>query len=294
MAPPAATSVESHEHDFEGKQHPKPASATIMEPLFGSTQTVAPPHHDDLYREREYQKGRLALAFRIFAKLGFDEGVAGHITLRDPVDPTSFWVNPFGVAWPLLKASDLIRVNSEGKVVEGGECRLLNTAAYMIHHAVHNARPDVNCVAHSHSIYGRTFCTLGQPLDITTQDSCAFHNNLAVYKNFKGVVLAEEEGRAIAAALGNKKAALLQNHGLLTCGKTIESAVFWFMSLEKCCHTQLMADAAANGRGWQTHKIEEEDALNTYKTIGTELAGWFSAKPSFDVMAHESGDDYKK
>jgi ribulose-5-phosphate 4-epimerase/fuculose-1-phosphate aldolase len=157
----------------------------------------------------------------------------------------------------------------------------------MIHHAIHTARPDVMCVAHSHSIHGRAFCTLGRSLDIITQDSCAFHNDLALYTAFNGVVLGASEGNDIAAALGQKKAALLQNHGLLTCGKTVESTVFWFMSLEKCCQVQLMADAAAGGRGGETVKIEEEDAAFTYKTVGTEVAGWFSAKPAFDVMERE-------
>ncbi|KAB8288110.1 hypothetical protein EYC80_010243 [Monilinia laxa] len=249
---------------------------------------------EDKSAEREYQKRRLALAFRIFAKLGYDEGVAGHITLRDPVDPTSFWVNPFGVAWPLLRASDLILVNKDGEVIDGGPCRLLNTAAYMIHHAVHVAPPEINAVAHSHSIYGRAFCSLGRPLDTITQDACAFHNDLALYSSFRGVVLASEEGHAIASALGQKKAALLQNHGLLTCGESIESAVFWFISLEKCCHAQLLADAAAGGRGGETVKIDEQDAVCTYKTVGTEKAGYFSAKPAFDMMEHESGTDYAK
>ncbi len=107
---------------------------------------------------------------------GFDEGVAGHITLRDPVDPTTFWVNPFGVAFSLIKRSDLIQVNHEGKVIGGGDCRLLNAAAFMIHGAVHEARPDVMCAAHSHSLHGRSFCTLGRSLDIITQDACSFHN----------------------------------------------------------------------------------------------------------------------
>ncbi|KAJ8106853.1 hypothetical protein ONZ43_g6920 [Nemania bipapillata] len=87
-----------------------------------------PPSFKDPLDERQYVKERLALAFRIFAKLGFDEGVAGHITVRDPVDPTTFWVNPFGVAWPLLKASDLIRVDHDGQIVDGGAVRLLNVA----------------------------------------------------------------------------------------------------------------------------------------------------------------------
>ena len=73
----------------------------------------------------------------------------------------------------------------------------------------------------------------------------------------------------------------------------MESAVFWFMSLEKCCHAQLLADAAAGGRGEVTVKIDDKDAAYTYKAVGSEVAGWFSAKPTFDVMEYESGDHYK-
>ena len=192
-----------------------------------------------------------------------------------------------------MRRSDLIRVNGAGEVIDGGgnEHRLLNTAAYMIHHAVHTARPDVVCAAHSHSLYGRAFCTLGLGLDMITQDACAFHNDLARYEAFNGVVLAEQEGKDIAACLGGKKAALLQNHGLLTVGHSVEEAVFWFMSLEKCCHAQLLADAAAAGRGRSTVKIDDEDAAFTYQTVGTHVAGWFSAKPEFDVIMREHGEE---
>jgi ribulose-5-phosphate 4-epimerase/fuculose-1-phosphate aldolase len=146
----------------------------------------------------------------------------------------------------------------------------------MIHHAVHTARPDIICVAHSHSIYGRVSSTLGRNLDIITQDACAYYNDIVLYNSFKGVVLGADEGEAIAKALGNKKAAILQNHGLTTCGKTIESTVFWFTNLESCCRAQLLADAATGGgRGEETVKFQDEDAAFTYKTTGTELAGWF-------------------
>jgi ribulose-5-phosphate 4-epimerase/fuculose-1-phosphate aldolase len=84
----------------------------------------------------------------------------------------------------------------------------------------------------------------------------------------------------------------LQNHGLLTVGHSIEEAVFWFVSLEKCCHAQLLADAAAGGRGGETEKIAEEDAVFTSQTVGTPIAGWFSAKPLFDVIHKETGGDY--
>lgn len=301
MTPPAATETITQTTPPDGFNAPaaQPPSSAPLEPKLSRDANVMqglnfpqPPKFEDKYDEREYLKGRLAAAFRIFGKYGFDEGVAGHITLRDPVDPDTFWVNPFGVAFSLIRRSDLIQVDHSGKVIAGGECRLLNKAAYMIHAAIHRARPDVLCAAHSHSIFGRSFCALGRPLDIITQDSCAFYNDHVVYEQFNGVVLAEEEGRNIATCLGNRKAALLQNHGLLTVGQTIEAAVFWFVSLEKCCHAQLMADAAVAGRGGHTTKIAEEDAYFTYKAVGSPRAGWFSAKPLFDVVHHETKGDY--
>ncbi|RPA90160.1 arad-like aldolase/epimerase [Choiromyces venosus 120613-1] len=243
--------------------------------------------------ERQYLKERLAAGFRVFAKYGFDEGVAGHISLRDPINPHAFWVNPFGLHFSLIKVSDLLLVDESGKVLEGGANRHLNLAAFMIHSSIHRVRPDINCAAHTHSLYGRTFCSLGRPLDIITQDSCAFYNDHVLYTNFKGVVMEEQEGAAIAEALGNKKAALLQNHGLLTTGGTIEETVFWFLSLDRCCHTQLLADAAAAGRGGATVKIEDKEAFDTWKAVGTRKAGHFSGKPLFDVIDFETNGDYK-
>ncbi|KAI9811072.1 MAG: hypothetical protein M1827_005654 [Pycnora praestabilis] len=299
MSPPSATSTENGTNGHSTKDSSRASTAAIHEPGLSESDAKVqmpkfpgPPKFDDKYEERDYLKGRLAAAFRIFGKFGFDEGVAGHITLRDPVDPTSFWVNPFGVAFSLMKSSDLIQVDHNGKVIAGGPVRLLNAAAFMIHGAIHEARPDVMCAAHSHSIYGRSFCSLGKKLDTITQDSCAFHDDHVLYESFNGIVLADKEGKDIAACLGNKKAALLQNHGLLTVGNTIEAAVFWFMSLEKCCYAQLLADAAAGGKGEETKKVGDEEARFTYKTIGTPMAGWFSAKPTFDVIHKETNGDY--
>jgi ribulose-5-phosphate 4-epimerase/fuculose-1-phosphate aldolase len=140
---------------------------------------------------------------------------------------------------------------------------------------------------HSHTIYGRAMCALGKPIDMLTQDACSFYNDHAVYESFGGVVLAKEEGARISKALGTKKALLLQNHGLLTVGKSVEEAVYWFTCLEKCCHTQLLADAAGT-----TKKIDDDDAYNTYKNVGQSRIGHFSAKPMFDVLHKETNGDY--
>ena len=176
--------------DSNGHSNGTPSTTAPLEPGLSETQAKVqmprfpgPPSFTDKYEEREYLKGRLAAAFRIFGKFGFDEGVAGHITLRDPIDPTTFWVNPLGVAFSLINKSDLIQVDHSGNIIAGGKTRLLNAAAFMIHSAIHQARPDVLCAAHSHSIHGRAFCALGRKLDIITQDSCAFYNvgNIVTY-----------------------------------------------------------------------------------------------------------------
>lgn len=130
------------------------------------------------------------------------------------------------------------------------------------------------------------------PLSISTQDACAFYEDLALYNQFGGVVLDEEEGGHIAKAIGSKKAVILQNHGLLTTGETIESTVFWFVSLEKLCHSQLLAMAACAYPGASIKEIGEEEAKYTHKTVGSSYAGWFSAKPLFDNIAKETGEDY--
>jgi len=137
----------------------------------------------------------------------------------------------------LIKQSDLILVDYDGNAVDGGTNSLLNHDAYLIHSAIHEARPDIGCAADTPNVYGRTFYTLSRPINIITQDSCVFYNDIAVYTPFNGLVLAKEEGVNIAKALSIKKACLLQNHGLLTAGQSIEAAVFWFCLLEKCCQT---------------------------------------------------------
>jgi hypothetical protein len=93
-----------------------------------------PPKFSDPYEERAYLKHRLAIAFRVFAQFGLGEGVAGHITLRDPVDPESFWVNPFGTHFSLMRDEDLIRVDHNGKVVESGKNKRLNYGTLLLDH----------------------------------------------------------------------------------------------------------------------------------------------------------------
>jgi len=255
---------------------------------------LQPPVFPTKLEEREYLKFRLAQALRIFGNRGYDEGVAGHITVRDPVRPDCFWVNPFGLHFKLIQPSDLLLVDHKGEIQEesgqkNGPFRILNTAAFMIHSAIHAARPDVLCAAHSHSIYGKAFSTLGRTLDPISQDCCAFYNDHVLYKQFNGIVLDEVEGNAIAAALGNKKAAILQNHGLLVASSSIEATVKFYIALERSCQAQLMADAAAAAHGGKPVLIDHEQAADTARIIGSQRAGWYSGTTEFVLLEHKEG-----
>ncbi|KAK3058795.1 hypothetical protein LTR09_000360 [Extremus antarcticus] len=254
---------------------------------------LSPPEleFNNKYEEREYIKGRLAGAYRIFGHYGLNEGVAGHITVRDPIEPNTFWVNPFGVDFNLITKSDLLRVSHDGAILDHGRVKVLNKAAFLIHGAIHAARPDVLCAAHTHSVNGRAFCALGRELDPIGLESCIFYDDHVVFTG-KGVVLASDEGDDIAVALGEKKAALLRNHGLLTVGETIEEAVNWFYLLDRVCKVQLLADAAASGRGGETHKIDNEEAVYTRGVAGSHKAGWFGGKAMFDYIDEVTGKRY--
>ena len=247
-------------------------NAGAAEDLMKQPESIA-----DIRLER---KQKLAAALRLFGKFGFDEGVAGHITARDPEFTDHFWVNPMGKSFKQMKVSDLLRVNHKGEVVEGEG--LLNGAAFTIHAAIHMARPNAVAAAHSHSVYGKAWSALGRPLDPITQDVCAFYEDHVVFDGFTGVVLDSSEGERIATTLGDNKAAILENHGLLTVGESVDSAVWWFITMERSCQAQLLAEAAGKPK-----LITPEAAAQTHATVGSELAGWFSFQPLYQVIISE-------
>jgi ribulose-5-phosphate 4-epimerase/fuculose-1-phosphate aldolase len=242
-----------------------------------------PPQFATPAEERKHRKQRLAAAFRLFSKFGFDEGVAGHITARDPEKLDHFWVNPFGMHFGQVRASDLILVNDRGEVVEGKYP--VNGAAFAIHSQVHAARPEVVAAAHAHSMYGKSWATLGRLLDPITQDSCAFYEDHGLFADYTGVVYETSEGERIAKALGPRKAAILRNHGLLTVGHTVDEAAWWFITMDRSCQAQLLAEAAG-----EPIKIDHGNAIATRAQVGNPIAGWFQFQPLYSQIVREQPD----
>jgi ribulose-5-phosphate 4-epimerase/fuculose-1-phosphate aldolase len=246
-------------------------------------QFALPQKFETVEEERQHRKERLVAALRLFGRFGFEEGVAGHITARDPEWTDHFWVNPFGMSFKHIRVSDLILVNHEGQVVAGRHH--VNQAAFAIHAQVHAARPDVVAAAHSHSLHGKTLSSLGELLEPLTQDVCAFYEDHALFDDYTGVVLDVEEGRRIAAALGSHKAVILRNHGLLTVGDSVDAAAWWFITMERSCQVQLLAKAA----GKPVH-ITHENALHTREQLGNDLVAWINYQPLFEQISRTEPD----
>ncbi|MDR3508508.1 MAG: class II aldolase/adducin family protein [Caulobacteraceae bacterium] len=266
------------------KAHPAKIETVLPERFMGGGALPAQP---TVELERLYRKQRLAAGYRLFARNGFDMGGAGHITARDPERADHFWVNPAGVHFSRIRVSDLMLVNHEGEIVQppAQAAPRLNRAAFAIHSELHKARPDVIAAAHSHSLYGKAWSALGQLLEPLTQDSAAFFDDHSIFTEFSGVVLDTSEGRKIAEALGHRKAVILQNHGILTVGQSVEAAVWRYLALENACQVQLLAQAAG-----PTRPMPDDVARHTAGQMGSEIGGVFSFQPYWDVVSEEEPD----
>lgn len=233
--------------------------------------------------ERAYRKEKLAGVLRVVGFYGLAEGVAGHITARDPEHTDHFWVNPFGKSFKHMTVADLILVNPAGEVVVGD--KPVNTAAYAIHHAIHTAHPEVVCAVHTHTVYGKAFAATDLPLKMLSQDACMFYNDWVRHRDGGGaIVLEAESAKKMADAFSDAKAMIHQNHGLLTTGQYIEEAAWWFLALERACQVQMIAEATG-----PVVEVPDEYAQFTFDATGYPLAGWFQFQPLWEDMVARDG-----
>jgi ribulose-5-phosphate 4-epimerase/fuculose-1-phosphate aldolase len=200
------------------------------------------------------ERVKLAAAYRILARRGLDDGIAGHISLRVPGAPDYFWVNPFGKFFHEVTAENLVLVNHHGEILEGGD--MINFAGFCIHSAIHKLRPDVACACHTHPPNGTAFSALGIEIEALDQVGCSFFEDHVLHTEYGGVVLDSDYAEGIAAALGNKRALVLQNHGLLTCGTSVEQALIDMLDMERTCTVNLKAYAS----GRKVHPVPAESA----------------------------------
>jgi len=250
---------------------------------------VAPPRFEDPAEERRHRKERLAVGFRLLARLGLTTGIAGHISARDPEHPDRFWVNPLARPFGLMRVRDLVLVDADGSVVEGDA--VVNAAAFAIHSRIHAANPKVVSACHSHAPWGRPWSATGRLVEPTSQDACAFFGAQAVIPGFSGVVLGLDVGDQIGAAFAAPTAhpagvtvAVHMNHGHITVGRSVDAAVYRFVLFEQLCQSQMRLEAT--GRPYTV--IDDDTAAATAVQTGSEYASWIGFQGAFDeIVARE-------
>ena len=184
----------------------------------------------------------LACVYRLFDHFGWHELIYNHITVRVPGEPGRFLINPFGLMYREVRASNLVKIDLDGNIV-GNRRYPVNPAGFVVHSAVHAAREDIHAVMHSHTTAGQAVACQEQGLLPLSFPAVFFYGQIA-YHDFEGITLDADECRRLAGDLGSRKVMILRNHGLLTCGATLGEAFMLHYQLQRACEVQLAAQCA--------------------------------------------------
>lgn len=253
-----------------------------QQPVANRFITRTPPVFDTVAEERRHRLERLAGVCRVFGREGFSEGLLGHVTVRDPEHPDQLWANPMGISLRRMRVSDLVRIDHDGNLLHGD--RPVNPVGVLLHAAVHRARPDVVAMCHAHSTYGSAWAAFGRPVDPITQDTAVFFEQQAVVTEPR-VAFDAAQADLFAAGFGDKKVAIQSGHGIFATGATIDEAAWWFMSMDRACHVQLLAEAAGEPLRWP-----EDAARGLAKGLGSAEFGWLSFQTVWDEIVESDPD----
>jgi ribulose-5-phosphate 4-epimerase/fuculose-1-phosphate aldolase len=222
----------------------------------------------------------LAACYRLAACYGWTDLIYTHISARVPGPEEHFLLNPFGLMFDEICASNLVKVNLQGDIVEASP-HPVHKAGFVIHSAVHAARPEVGCVIHAHTRAGMALSILKEGLLPLTQHAMLFHGRVA-YHASEGPALDTGERERLVRDLGQNAVLILRNHGTLVCGRTVAEAFSMMWHLEKAMQAQL--DALAAGReisvppqavAVQTARLGFTEAPLPEYTDGRSPLGWF-------------------
>ncbi|MDP3825698.1 MAG: class II aldolase/adducin family protein [Polaromonas sp.] len=196
-----------------------------------------PGMHPDEWKTRV----ELAACYRVFAMLGWTEMIYNHISVRLPGsvtgDQKQFLINPFGLHYSEVTASNLVKIDLQGKVLDGSTHRV-NPAGFTVHAAIHDGLPDAHCVMHTHTTAGVAVACLQGGLQQTNFYTAQLHDKVA-YHDFEGITIHAEEGPRLVNNIGTRQAVILRNHGLLTWGHTLPQAFAILWTLQRACEIQL-------------------------------------------------------
>ncbi|NUU04077.1 class II aldolase/adducin family protein [Herbaspirillum robiniae] len=247
-----------------------------------------PREYEDIATERRHRKLRLAASFRLLARFGLTEGIAGHVTLRDPEHHDRYWVNQYAQHFSTIHPDDLMCIDVDGQVHHG--TGPVNAAAVAIHCGLHRVNHAAAAAVHTHTTYGRAFAARERLLEPINQESCLFYENHVVFRG-DIVVLAMNEGERIAQTMGERKAAILLNHGLLTVGSSVDSAIYRFIAMERCAQVQLLAEASG-----PLQPLSPEEARATRRHLASDYVAWLGFQGLYRqvLREHRDLDDYAR
>lgn len=198
--------------------------------------------HPTRFGEAEWQaRVQLAALYRIFAWLKWDESIYNHISLRVPGEPGHFLINPFGLHYSEVCASNLVKVDIEGKVI-GHSDWPINPAGFTFHSAIHARVPDGHCVMHVHTTATQAVCCLKDGLSFSNFYAAQLYGKIA-YHDFEGITVHLDEGERILASAGDKPVLLLRNHGPVVIGATLAQAFSLMWLVNRACEIQLAAQS---------------------------------------------------
>jgi ribulose-5-phosphate 4-epimerase/fuculose-1-phosphate aldolase len=243
---------------------------------------VAPNSEID---SREWElRVQLAAAYRIIDHMGWSELIWTHTTVRVPGPEHHFLINPYGLRFDEVRASNLVKVDLHGNVI-GDQSQEINPAGFVIHSAIHMARKDVQCIMHTHTVAGMAVAALKSGLLPISMYALGYYERVA-YHDFEGPSLDPEERQRLSANLGGKDILILRTHGLLTCGQTVAQAFVRMFRLERACQVQLAAQATGSELVVPPREICEISAERSDEFLATEGGKGYSrvANPEFDAL----------
>ena len=213
---------------------------------------------------------QLAACYRIFDYMGWSEMIFNHITVKIPGDEHHFLINPYGLHYSEVTASNLVKVDIDGNIVEETDYAV-NPAGILIHTAIHAARPEVHCIPHTHTSAGMAVACSEKGLRNDNFYSALLHNRIA-YHDFEGITVMDDEKPRLVANLGDKTLLILRNHGLLACGRTIPEAFMNLWSLERSCEVQVTCDSTNQPMiPVRNEVLEKSEQLMAKQSMGLPL-----------------------
>lgn len=234
----------------------------------------------------------LAAAYRLIHRLGLDDSIYTHISARLPGPEHRFLINPYGLRFEEVRAGNLVMVDLDGRVVDDPAGLGINPAGFTIHSAIHAAREDALCVLHTHTVAGVAVSCQEEGLLPLNQWSMQFAGCLA-YHPYEGIALDLDERSRLVADLGDKSVMVLQNHGMLTCGRSVAEAFKLMHNLERSCRAQLALQSAGAPLIRPSNAVAAKTAgqyARLYDKI--EAAGTDAEWDAFKRMLERSDPDY--